>query len=637
MDPLFTIATITHNSAPWVREAIESVLASTYQNFEYIIADDLSTDGTWDIVKTYNDPRIRAWRNTENIGEYPNRNKVLFEARGKFIFYIDGDDILYKDTLETLHKYITFFPAADMIWGVPASQIPFAVLPYLFTPEQINNLIYFSHHPLSHIGLSETIFNTEQLRSIGGFKYNYLIGDTYIKRKLALISKVLLVPEGLSFWRQSANQASQRARKNFRSFVDLHFINKEILKEEHLPFDKNEAIRNIKIAQVKLLVANTFLKRKFRTFLNLRKQVSLPLANFKYLFQKGKYNYKPVKDISNPLLNEFHFKLNKPRPAYTFKPLVSVIMPVYNAAAFLSETVNCILKQTYNNIELIIINDGSADDSEKIIQSFTDTRIRYFYQKNTGQSAASNFGISKARGEYIKFFDADDLMNPEHIYEQVKKSDGNKDAIASCAWGRFYDGNPQTTVFEEEVVWKDMKPLDWLKSSLSQGEDMMAAWLWLIPKKLLQKAGGWDERLTLNNDFEFSTRLLLCSEKILFTPTAKVYYRSGVPGSLSLKISEQAFTNAYLSTYLGCSYLLKAENSDHMKMICANRYQEWIYRMYPHYPLLMKKFQQQIDVLGGSDKKSGGGVFLNILSFLFGWKRAKKLKIFSYRMVSKHE
>lgn len=310
-------------------------------------------------------------------------------------------------------------------------------------------------------------------------------------------------------------------------------------------------------------------------------------------------------------------------------------MPAYNASAFIAATITSVLEQTHSNLELIIINDGSTDKTEDVIQSYNDVRIRYFYQTNKGQCAASNFGITQAKGDYIKFFDADDLMNPQHIEAQLTKLNNRTTALASCAWGRFYDGNPASTRFSEEPVWRDMKPLQWLKASLSQRSDMMGAWLWLTPKQILQKAGGWNESLTLNNDFEFSTRLLLNAEDVLFTPDAKVFYRSGISGSLSLNISEQAYRNAYQSTYLGCSYLLAADNSATMKRLCANRYQEWIYRMYPNYPAVTKLFQQQINLLGGSDIKPEGGVAFKILSAMLGWKNVKNFRRTLYKLLNK--
>lgn len=308
------------------------------------------------------------------------------------------------------------------------------------------------------------------------------------------------------------------------------------------------------------------------------------------------------------------------------QPLVSVITPCYNAAKYLREALDSVLQQTYRNLQIILVDDGSTDETAAIIQSYNDDRIEYYYQENRGQCAASNTGIAKARGDYIKFFDADDVMNPYHIEAQLKRLNGSTTALASCAWGRFYDNDPASAKFIPETVWKDMEPLDWLKTNLQQKYDMMGGWLWLVPAPLLKKAGGWDERLSLNNDFEFSIKLVLHAEKILFAQDAKMYYRSGSSDTLSQKPSRKKFEEAMLSTDLGCSYLLKAENTEEMRLICANRYQEWLFHVYPDYPDMQRILEKKIKELGGSNRRLDGGRVFQIISDTIGWKAAKRLK-----------
>ncbi len=305
---------------------------------------------------------------------------------------------------------------------------------------------------------------------------------------------------------------------------------------------------------------------------------------------------------------------------------ISIITPVFNSEKYIAETIRSILSQTYTNIELIIVNDGSTDKSEDIILSFKDERIVYCKQENKGQAAASNFGLFKATGDYIKFFDADDIMNPIHLETQLKILANRTDAVASCEWGRFYDGNPLSAVFKPETVWQNMEPINWLKAALNQKSDMMPAWLWLIPKKVIQNSGGWDERLSLNNDFEFSIRILLNSTEVLFAEGAKVYYRSGVSSSLASSKSRKAFEDAFLSTHIGCEYLLAQDNSDTMKRICANRYQLWIHRIYPDYPDLLQKFKAEIKKLGGSNLPLDASPLVKALSSVIGWKGAKRFK-----------
>jgi glycosyltransferase involved in cell wall biosynthesis len=123
-------------------------------------------------------------------------------------------------------------------------------------------------------------------------------------------------------------------------------------------------------------------------------------------------------------LSESNFSAHK----HSNTPLVSVIMPVYNAQKHLVEAVNSILNQSYSNLELIIINDGSTDKSEEILLTLTNTRIRYVKnKKNLGVSKTLNIGLQLARGKYVARMDADDLSMPKRIEKQVKFLEKNKD------------------------------------------------------------------------------------------------------------------------------------------------------------------------------------------------------------------
>jgi len=315
-------------------------------------------------------------------------------------------------------------------------------------------------------------------------------------------------------------------------------------------------------------------------------------------------------------------------------PLISIIVPVFNAEKFVGETLNSLVLQSYPNIEIILINDGSTDNSLEIINEFCskDKRIQLFTIQNCGQAAASNFGLTKAIGHFIKFLDADDMLSPEHIEFQLKAVQKSQDHIASCEWGRFYDGNYLSAQFNPEPVWQNMDSMDWIKASLAQKSDMMGAWLWLIPRAILNKAGYWDERLSLNNDFDFSVRLLLASKGVKFAKDAKLYYRSGLSSSLSQTFSKKAVESAFLTTQLGCNHILTSENSELTRELCANRYQTWIYRIYPQYPDLISKFKLEVNNLGGSNIEMDGGKIFIVLRNIFGWKTAKRIQTFFYKM-----
>ena len=313
-------------------------------------------------------------------------------------------------------------------------------------------------------------------------------------------------------------------------------------------------------------------------------------------------------------------------------PLISIITPCYNVAGFIRGAAACIQAQTYVQLEWILIDDGSTDETASVIQSLQDPRIRYFYQENKGQSAALNHGIRVSMGKYIKFFDADDILNDSHIASQLEAIRDEEGAVASCGWARFYDGNLQHAMFRPEEVWRDMPALEWVKTSLSQKYDMMSGWLWLIPRGLLDRIGGWDERLSLNNDFEFTIRLLTHASQVRFAKDARLYYRSGMPSSYSQKSSVKAYEAALLSNDLGCQHLLAREDNARTRTLCADRYQEWLFIMYPTAPELEARLEDRIRHYGGSDRTMAGGSVFRFFCWLLGWRRTKRLKMSLERM-----
>ena len=308
--PLFTVATITYNSSKWVRQAIESVLASTYTNFEYIISDDCSADDTWEIIQQYNDYRIRSWKNVKNIGEYPNRNKVLNEAKGKFILFIDGDDILYKNSLLEYSVFIKAFPNAKAVWGVYPLYFDFVVLPYFFSAKQLTALNFLSTYPISVVGFADSLFSVIDLKNIGGFDNRFGIGDTYIKRKFSCFFDVLIIPAGKAFWRKHENQASSKIKTNYKNFIESVAIDRELIHSEFFPLKKDElkiAQSNLKVRTIKLLVKNTLMRFKLFDFIRLIVLLRINLFDLFLIFNKGNYEYKCGASGEFPLLNKYNF------------------------------------------------------------------------------------------------------------------------------------------------------------------------------------------------------------------------------------------------------------------------------------------------------------------------------------------
>ena len=103
-----------------------------------------------------------------------------------------------------------------------------------------------------------------------------------------------------------------------------------------------------------------------------------------------------------------------------FNPLVSIVIPVYNGTNYVAEAIESALNQTYKNIEIIVVNDGSKDKTENIAKSYGD-KIRYYYKDNGGVASALNLGIKEAKGEYISWLSHDDIYYPNKIERQIEE------------------------------------------------------------------------------------------------------------------------------------------------------------------------------------------------------------------------
>jgi hypothetical protein len=310
--------------------------------------------------------------------------------------------------------------------------------------------------------------------------------------------------------------------------------------------------------------------------------------------------------------------------------LVSIIIPCYNSEQWIQGTLESVLLQTWKNKEIIIVDDGSSDNSLAIAKCVESPIVKVISQDNQGASAARNRALKEAQGDFIQYLDADDLLATDKIERQVQLlSAGNANCIAAGEWARFYN-SPTEAYFIPEPVWSDMSPVDWLICSW-EGGGMMPLHAWLMPRQIAEKAGDWNDSLSLNDDGEYFCRVVLASRGVKFCPGAKSYYRSGIPGSLSGTTSRKALESAIESLELSTNHLLVKENSPRTRHACATAFQRFIYSTYPDAPDLVRMAEAKVQSLGGSDLKPSGGQCFQFLTHLGSWKLAKQLQKLSRR------
>jgi len=311
-------------------------------------------------------------------------------------------------------------------------------------------------------------------------------------------------------------------------------------------------------------------------------------------------------------------------------PVVSILIPAFNAERWIGETLESALGQTWPHKEIIVVDDGSADRTAEIVAGFAPRGVTLVRQDNLGQCAAENRAFRECRGEFVQYLDADDTLSRDKIALQMARIGAEPDAVASGEWARFYS-HPSEATFAREAVWRDLGPVEWLIGAWTGGLPMMQAAIWLVPRVVALRAGPWDERLSLINDFDYFTRVLLAARQVRFCEGARLYYRSGRPSSLASRRSRRAWESALLSLELGTAALLERENSPRARRACADVLQEWAYAAYLEDDDVFERLAARVAVLGGSAVRMRGGVAFRVLDRAVGWKVAKRLKRFAHR------
>ena len=310
-------------------------------------------------------------------------------------------------------------------------------------------------------------------------------------------------------------------------------------------------------------------------------------------------------------------------------PRVSILIPCFNAAPYLAAALDSILAQNYPNIETIVVDDGSTDGSAEVLRRYEGRGVIAVAGQHRGQCAAANAAYARATGELIKFFDADDILEPGMIARQVGRISGRTDVIAMGEWRRFYGAAPDAAPFPPLPMYRDAGPVDWLVQEWQNARPMMQCGLWLIPRRIIDARGLWDERLSLINDFEYFTRLLLGADGIVYSPGARLHYRSGNAGSLSGAKSRAAAESAFLSISLATRHLLAAEDTARTRRASANIYQDFEYTYFPGHPDLRAKARARVAELGGSDLEPDGPPGFHRLRPVIGWRAARHVQRFA--------
>ena len=281
-------------------------------------------------------------------------------------------------------------------------------------------------------------------------------------------------------------------------------------------------------------------------------------------------------------------------------PRVSILIPAHNAGKWIAEAIRSAAGQTWPRKEILIVDDGSTDDTAAIARRFASRDIALISQPNQGAASARNTAFAQCQGDYIQWLDADDVLAPDKIERQMKalRVCENRRTLLSCAWGPFTK-RPGQAAFTPTALWCDLEPVEWLLRKMEQNIYMQTT-AWLVSRELTQAAGPWDTRLWVDDDGEYFTRVILASERVQFVPEARAYYRNSGPESLSrIGSSKRKREAQLLSVELSIAHLRAVEESDRVRAACLAYLQMYLNYVHPGDPALLERADRLAASLGG--------------------------------------
>lgn len=364
--PKISVIMSEYNTPPdYLRASIESILSQTFKDIEIIIVDDCGKNDLDSITEEYKDKRIRVIKNNKNIGLVESLNKAITASKADILARMDTDDIADENRLEEQYNFMINHEEYSVVGTLANEFSKNSTTGVLGKPGEktAKSLAYGDSiiHP-------SVMMRKKDIQSVGGYK-NY-------KRA-----------EDLSLW-------FELVMKGFRLFViDRVLLNYRVNEEDYS-------------------------KRKFKTRggeikarLHYYHLTKAPVLAYLVIIKSIVSSILPTRIVAF-FRRKIILKSGRENERFDNNPLVSVVIPVYNCAEYIGECIDSVAEQTYDNIEIIVVNDGSKDGSENIIKDKRKRyhNILYYKQRNEGVSAARNLGIKKARGEYITFVDGDDLV-----------------------------------------------------------------------------------------------------------------------------------------------------------------------------------------------------------------------------------
>lgn len=558
-----------YNVKKWLPACLDSILSQTLSDFEVLCVDDGSTDGSAEVLEEYRlrDHRIKVFHQ-ENAGAGPARNHGLDEATGAYVVFMDPDDYYPSDdVLEKLYNAVSnnecliaggrlrqFF---DNGGGKIRSWIagdPFPRSGMVSYHEYQSAYWYYCYI------YSRELIERNHLRFPS---YRRFQDPPFFIRAMLAAHDFFAMEDVVYCWRTSHHQIDWEAN-------DCRLLREHLsgaLEVLRLAEENGLDRMFYKIAKqaFKLVESAYALNRVY----DIAKLLIFELRNTQHLSTLKKFHlirYLLRKECAmKRMLKTFElwFRYTRRRSLKSAKgedPLVSVIIPIYNAERYLEKCLDSILRQSLANIEILCVDDGSTDSSMRILQEIAqgDARIKIISQTNLGAGHARNIGLACARGRYLFFADSDDYMLSSYLrdlYETAEKY--NADVVAAPWLVADAAGKIVSKRKIPRLVRKRRCPF----YGRELGENLYCTfgpqpWNKLVKRILPLRHGYKYQCIPRNNDIFFSDMSLTFASRIAFVKKPGYVHRIGHGGNLQSNNDKSPF--AVFEAYAGLRDALQA-------------------------------------------------------------------------------
>jgi len=536
LQPEFSIITANYNNGKYISQAIESVLNQTFENWELIIVEDCSTDNSLEVINRFlNDSRIKLIRHEKNRGYTAALKTGIANVRSEYFGILDADDCLLPQAVETMYEQHIKFPECGLIY----SQFEFCDENLAPTKTGFCDEIAVGNTTLDANVVSH--FKTFKIRDYlktEGYDENILYAeDIDVTYKMEEVTRLKFVDRCLYLYRELPNSIGHskdkinvaimsRVRARINALIRRCRASAEFADRSFGELFR-ESIRNARadhqdVEQYFVMLEDLYQKGALSD-LNLPEEIGNCSAEDRQLWMAANISIE---------FDRF-FRHLKEQEMVKTEPLVTVEMITCNAERFIGKAIESVLAQTYLNFELLIVDDGSTDNTAGIIGSYSDDRLRYIYKEHANPASTRNRAIAEARGKYLLCVDSDDFIEPDYIEKMIAYAQNHPEV------DYFYPA--KLTLVNESG---DCVGVDWDYLNFADGS-VLAAFIFdngfgpipnpgsLKRRSLFDRVGIYDE-LDCVEDFAF-----LCknAEKIKFMRVddhSRYFYRR-LPDSNSLK------------------------------------------------------------------------------------------------------